>query len=260
MQAVKQTRKQYWSFPIRSVNRTGGTAENFIVNVVGIPVKHIKCIELESVEIPNSIYTTDATNNVINWVETTGMTALTTIIPPGSYNTVTLASEVSSLMTSKSAASGNSLTYTVTFNVPQQKFTITSTGDFVFNWTGSNLANVQLGFSAPTAQTSSNSQTSNQVVDLSGNRFLYLRIGGNNYPQTSGSDEAALGCFKIQLMSSPGSIQYYSLNQGFDNKVYVRDEAANFINIQVLNEKGVLVNLNGLEWSLTLGLHTREEC
>jgi hypothetical protein len=92
------------------------------------PYINVVSVELTSITIPNSLYNINRTNNIIIFEETAG-SPLQAVVPIGNYpDATTVAMSVAASMTAKSLSDGNGVTYTSSINVLTGKVTLVSNG------------------------------------------------------------------------------------------------------------------------------------
>lgn len=148
------------------------TSESNFVISFHKTLRNVRRIDISSVEIPHSWYNVDANNNTIMATATIFGTDIfiVTTIDVGEYTTETLRSTMSSVLNNLGVG-----TWTVAFDEPTYKFTITASGlPFTFRILNSGSLNEMLGFkSPPTSFTSS--VTSDSLVDTQPHRFLFLK-------------------------------------------------------------------------------------
>ena len=108
---------------INSVDRLSPleTSSQFTV-AVRPAIVNAKSVALMYAIIPNSTYNITAANNSLSFDDGS---VITVNIPPGSYNTTTLAATIAATMTA-----AGSQTYTVTYNPTTYHYTISAPGFF----------------------------------------------------------------------------------------------------------------------------------
>ena len=211
----------------------------------------IKQMVIQSVTFPNTVYNITDKNNVGGLEYNTGTYNIT--IPIGQYN---LAEFIVALQTALtvidigSVVSQNPLTQKLefTFSMPA-RFTCD-----IF----SPLSKV-IGVSAfnkthyPTVASASFSALA--LPDLSGTRNFYIcsrTLGqGTNSILQSGNNLPLL--LNLQNTAGFGDINYWQNNETrLSLKSYKQYQNAQFIDVQVRDIDGVIVDLNGAEWGMTM--------
>ena len=229
---------------IKSKDRLRGDPEDFVVSTQGFSNKVIKTMELESVEIPNTMYVFNSTNNVITFSEGGG--DLTATITPGTYSISNLETEIKTRMDT-----AGSDTYTVSIDETTKKLTVSSNGIFSLLFSEPNNPYKELGFTEEDTAIAA-SHTSTNVVKLSGFDFLYLYI--RNYAQMGIDTGENSFSFKIPINKSFGDIVFYTKNAGLNQTFFNPNtfQLQSQMIIKLFNPDGEIVELNGSEWSFTL--------
>lgn len=172
-------------------------------------------------------------------------------IPIGSYdiNSLTVA-----LQTAINAAFGTTLnTSAVTYNPTTFKITFTnSQASTQLFFTGA-IATI-LGFT-PAVYGPSAIITSTGVVDLSQPDYLYIRILGiNSMSRGLYSNQDTSVTFMVPTAGNPGTVLNYTSNTGF-NQIIKNDSPIRNVTIELRTPGGKLYDLQGLNWSMILGLY-----
>ena len=235
-------------FSIKSSDRLQGDPEDFVVECTSFEGMVVKTMELNSVEIPNSIYPFTSSNNVITFNEGGG--DLTATITAGSYSASQLATEIKTRMD----AAGSD-TYTITVNDNTKKMTIASTGTFTLKFSEDNSPYYELGFTNSDTSSAA-SHTGTNVVRLSGLDFIYLVI--RNYTQMGSDSNGNSYSFKIPLNRPFDDIIFYTKNTGFDQTMYSQNTypLQSQMTIKLFDPNGNSISLNGSEWACCLRITT----
>lgn len=143
-------------------------------------------VALKEIIIPNLVYPINAYNNKIYVTETTGSLSFTATITPGNYDSSSIEAAVGTAITTASAASGNTWTYTCTYAGDDTQTLSISTGDvlktFIFT-SGSNSAYYALGFASADYGTASDTLNGSLPIQLQGTDFVDVttNFGNRNY-------------------------------------------------------------------------------
>lgn len=121
-----------------SFSRDSGTDSNFSINAqsaLGLGRSYniqegFQRIRLVSAELVFTAYNVDARNGTLRVLEQTGGLTAVATLAAGNYDVDTLPSALATALTAASLATGNHLTYTVTFSALTGKLTISATGAF----------------------------------------------------------------------------------------------------------------------------------
>jgi hypothetical protein len=185
------------------------------------------------VAIPLSGYVIRSTNNSLV------LNSTTFVIPSGNWAATDLATRLTSLLTSESI--------TVTYSRTTNKFTFTSeSGEFDIGEASTCLS--LLGFSAQTHSSEELTLVSDGVVNLSGTSCIYIE---SNFPTQNLYNETQSNILvKVPVTSNYSSIIVWQ--NPAPVKVWLKDDAVNRIELTLLDNAGEILDLNGLDWSITL--------
>ncbi len=143
-------------------------------------VENVVRVRINEAVIPNAQYNIYSFANTIYFTEKTGVTETnySATMTNGNYDTTTLPTEIARAMNA-----AVNLTWTCTYNDTTEKLTITrgdGAGTFKFKWAtnaSSNLsAQEQLGFAKADSTSYATSQTSDNIVQLSGPNYIEVDI------------------------------------------------------------------------------------
>ena len=243
----------YRSLYFNSENRTFGSNDNpsFALDP---PLLSSHKLKLLATNLPISFYAFP--NLTFNLVEATGSLSVS-ITLEGNYTNSQMLTALSTKLTTASAATGNSLTYTTTYDSILGKFTISATGNFTVASTGT--ANKNLGFRAPSA-TPASSQTSDSVIRMT--RQLVV-IESDELSQTLATNARSIyntnssrpivgvipitnGPFEYSYYEAPESAEYLQSN----------DQIIERISFRISDLDGNPISFNNLPWSIKLGVIT----
>lgn len=201
-------------------------------------------VYVESAQVPFTYYTTTVTNNVF---ETSLGTA---IIPPGNYNSGTIATAVKTSLDTSAAAGAP---WTVSFSPTTFKVTISSAVAFSIITTTANTMAPNLGFNVDTIVNTSH--TGDGTIDLSGPRYLVIKsslIGENRAfttavaPLVSSKDII----HTIPVNTNPGGIILDIVSVPKYNILGFKTSYQNDIDFRLEDDRGNLLDLNGNDWSI----------
>jgi hypothetical protein len=235
-------------------------------------VNEVKNMSVTNVELPMTFYNISENlgNNSMKITQNT--TSKQIVIPDGQY---TQASLVTAIMSRLSAASISISDITFAIPVDANKITITTSSttqyaiEFDVDSTG-NFAKYNfkfrlgwiLGFRKQLYTISSiKSMTSECLVDLSGPRYLYLVIdeftGAGNQNSFLTTSKNVLARIPISLNNFPFmSVYPFHRTNGLlsDVRSYTGKVDIQKLNVQLVNENGIVMDLNGADFSFCLRL------
>ena len=210
----------------------------FYLPVIEIPSQYHIYISVQHAVIPFTFYNVNSSNNVLKYVVGAGST-LTLTIPEGNYN-------INTLKTYLLTNLGN---FSVTYNSTNNKFTFThNTSNFIFLATSTCLT--LLGFLSQDNTSSSLSLVSNRAVNLSPVRCICIstNLKTFNINKTAVNNQSII-C-SIPITTPPYSIITYQNPNGFRVNTYTN--IISNLAIQLKDQTGQLLDLNGANWSLSL--------
>jgi hypothetical protein len=246
-------------------------------------ISDVSTMTLMSIEIPMSFYNISAAigNNCFTisvLTKSSNTTVNTTItVPDGNYTISNLTSYLSGL----SAITSKNITFNVasngyssTIKLTNSSSTTTTTIQFAVGSSGSNdKYNIKsklgwiLGFRQPSYVLTTDTTTSESFIDLNGSRYLYLAVDefnkGNQYSFVSPLYNSLINKSIIARISMTkdthgfGSVLVANLTNGLlvaDLRSYTGQIDLLKMNVQLLDEYGQLVNLNGLDFSFCLAV------
>jgi hypothetical protein len=240
--------------------RSGSAATPAKFTVTFPSINNVRRIRLMTTEIPNSqnVIRTGV-NDSLDFVDAAA--TLTATIPAGVYTMSTLATAVQTAM---DAAAGGAI-YTVTANVDTGKITITKGGAFsLLIASGPHADTIStvdgrrishggifrtLGFDTLANQAAVVTATADQIVDLSGEPFIYLCISGM---QTMRATDGTSDIFAKIIMDTAPS--FFSYNNFISNDlVYMAPkDRINELEVSFRNRDGTLVDFQAIDTSFTL--------
>lgn len=213
----------------------------WILPVIEIPDGFHIYLSVQNTSIPYSFYNINSTNNTLIYLLSPSVYN-TIIIPQGNYNINNLISTLISLMTG----------FTITYNNITNKITIIySLGDFTLLLNSSILS--ILGFSTTSIIRSLNgTRTSDNSINM--HPITSINVVSNlityNINKSFLNNNSIL-C-RIPINTPPFSIIEYNNNNNFRINLFIN--TFNSIKIKLLDDNGNILDLNGLNFSITLQL------
>lgn len=205
----------------------------FVLNEgISIPRTHQFYISLCEVAIPVSWYVINYTNNVINY--TYDDIQHTIIIEPGNYTALSLAEYIN--------ASHDH--FNLTYNLKTYKFNVEPLNNKLLQFAdGAKILSIQpqnVGTDQP---------FTSDVVDLGGTRSVFVKTNLGTQCMDSFHKGRSNILAKIPVLVENGQILQYNASSF---KTSIADSHINVLEIFLLDEQHNELNLNGLDWSLTL--------
>lgn len=213
----------------------------YYLPVIEIPDGHHIYLSLQSANIPYSFYSITSVDNSFRWGLVAG-TINTTYIQPGNYN-------ITQLIDVIKAALGAS--YTVTYSSITSKILIThATSDFIIY---ADTFNHIIGFSK-TTDTTSTAQIlyGRDCVNLNQIRALNIEVNFPTYNVNVAQPYNQNIIATIPVYVAPFSIITYQNTNNFRTNLYVNK--LDQIQIRIIDNNGLLVNMNGIQYQMTLQL------
>lgn len=280
----KEIKTQYLNIDTRFRDEYNNTAyENVSNYTITLPNKFtdVKNISLTSIEIPLSYYNISESlgNNCFQIIISGTSTTIT--VPDGEYNISGLTSAIDGLLTSNhihivsintsgtTTTTGNVLTkFTTSNNISAIiNFNIDKNGNFDKYNLKSKLGWI-LGFREPSITIKTNSTyISTSFIDVNGPRYLYLVV--DEY--SSGTQKSFLPTLltsqinknvlaRITISKSiyaSSEIETANLNNGLlttDTRMYSGKTDVQKLTVELVNEFGKSINLNGMDFSFCVKL------
>ena len=174
---------------------------------------NINQIRLNWIQIPNTLYNINSSNNIVSFTE--NLTLKTATIPSGNYNALDLASELASILTT--ASEGYNV-YTVTYSTKTFMLSFTASAHgFQLNCSKANFPYHELGF-ALTDTSLVTSLTSLYVVSLEQPTEIIISINQFDKMVTTGSTQYG-STFIILNNVAQGDILSYQPDGGVIEEV-----------------------------------------
>lgn len=198
-------------------------------------------IGLTNLTIPNSIFNFTTNNNTITFTQ--GSTQAVSV-SVGNYSASTL---VTALNTAITAAG---LNITVSFDEENALFTFTGGSAFTID---SATMSRQLGLNNQLPTASGTTYTATQVCDFAGATNLYIRIRNvsmNNLDSRGKTSNIIASIvnnvnYGDYIFYTPPEVLYFMINE----------QQLSHIDIEITDQEGNIINLNGATFNLTLSVH-----
>lgn len=198
-------------------------------------------IGLTNLTIPNSIFNFTTNNNTITFTQ--GSTQAVSV-SVGNYSASTL---VTALNTAITAAG---LNITVSFDEENALFTFTGSSAFTID---SATMSRQLGLNNQLPTASGTTYTATQVCDFAGATNLYIRIRNvsmNNLDSRGKTSNIIASIvnnvnYGDYIFYTPPEVLYFMINE----------QQLSHIDIEITDQEGNIINLNGATFNLTLSVH-----
>lgn len=235
---------------------------------------NVRTISVTNVEIPMTYYNiSDALGNNAMRIVGPGNVTLNLVIPDGNYTQTSLVSAITALLTTAGAPftdltfafADNFTTITPTTGTFTVHFDVDATGNFEKYNFKSRLGWL-LGFRNQT-YTFGGTLTSTSFVNLMGPRYLYLVVDeftGSGNQKSFVSPLATSSVNKNILARIPINNTIYTFMSTFpvnrsnglvsDTRSYTGKVDIQKLNVQLVNEYGIPMNLNGADFSFCLCL------
>ncbi len=227
------------------------TASDYYIHFPAM--RQVISANLIGVEIPNSQYVINATNNSIDFNDVGGGTGIhTATVTPGSYSALTLATEIDLEMNAAlGLAPGTNFTVTYLTSLQKMRITRILNGNFSLLWfTGPNAATSlakKLGFTSDKINVAS--ATSDQIINLAGENFVFLTIEKFGSIRSTETIQDIFG--KIVWNIPPKFICY----QGFVANPILFPEPINNLDrfhVRFRQQDGSLYDFNGIDHSFSV--------
>lgn len=213
----------------------------YYLPVIEIPDGHHIYLSLQNATIPYSFYSISSFDNTFIW-GLVGDPPTTYYVQPGNYNITQLVDVIKTAM---------GASYTITYNSITSKLLIThSSSNFIIY---ASTINHALGFSKTTdTESTANLLYSRDCVNVNQIRALNIEI---NFPTYNVNIAQAYNqniLATIPVYVAPFSIITYTNNNNFRTNLYVNK--LDQIQIRILDNENRLVDMNGVQYQMTLQL------
>jgi hypothetical protein len=198
-------------------------------------------------ECPNSLYNINTTNNILN-VSAEGNDVSITI-PVGNYDSDTFAVKITQLLAGEYDNLGDTL-IVCEFNNDNYIFEFSSNNPFSII---STTADVELGLLGQTPTPLGSNYICENVCNLAGISGIFIKIknlGFNNLDSYGDITNTIARCdvnvnFGEYIFYSPAEVLYFAIN----------DKNIQYLEVQLTDDEGNEIQLNGGRWSLVLSAH-----
>lgn len=248
------------TYYINSIERIAGDHTNFLCKKLdfnNIPYTHCA---VKQVGIPKVFPNIPTNYNTMTLIENGVSRTIT--LEVGYYNKNTMIAVLPTLLNQASALNGNNWIYTMSYRNPTQiqdfKFTFSVSGNggfqptFIFT---ENQIWLQLGFDIGTHPFIANTLVSDNIINFNPTSKLYIKSD----LVSSSNDSILQEIFSVDLVPFGSSIFYQ--NQGnldLESKLLVGNQKDSF-SIQLVNENGQIVDLQGQDWSFSIIFYVRQD-
>lgn len=223
-----------------SANKIAGTTSNYTVKF-NDRLHIVRSIKLLSVQLPNTIYNIDSTNNTL--VINDGIGDYIIQIGAGAYTTATLEA---ALVAGLTAAYANA--WAVEFDTTTFLTTITGTAAFTLVLSESTINSV-LGFgSTDTASATSHTSTSAWNLGVPTPIFICIDEVGRNVMYT----DNYCYTFVVQITENSQEFVNYRVHTDMTQKHQLELYNLQNYTVSLRKQNNVLVDLNGLDWNFVV--------
>ena len=241
--------KQILTF--NSGNRSSGTNESPVFEVKR-GLNSAGKMSVVSVVTPLSYYVINTSNNTLDFNEVAATFSVT--IEPGNYNSSTLLTEMQTKMNAEALVGA----FVITFDSSTSKYTWTNTSTFEID----PLSSIGQIIGVTTAQTplTNLTYTGDDSIELSGIRSIFIESralarGRREYLIDGKSGRSVL--INIPLTASVGSINTWD-NNLITRIFYTGENQFTEVDFKLTDINGNTLDLNGLEWEITIELELIE--
>lgn len=234
-----------------SKNRTSGTIENFSI-VLNQPINKIVQVEIISAEIPFTFYIVNATNNTLCWSDN----LLNTYSANLSIGNWTVTDFVTMMQSNMNAVMPG---FTITYNKQTFKLTIANPTAFTLdmsNISGTTTCANLIGMTGSTAF--STNLTLPNMINLGGPKYLLIKSLALTDPKVTKPFHNVANSsilYKVPIRGMPGDI-ITEKNMYVNLLTYGIRQTFQTLDFQLTDDQDQIVDLNGLDWSITLSLVT----
>ena len=248
------------TYYINSFDRISGDHTNFTCKKLDLTNMSFTHCCVKQVSIPKVFPNIPSNYNTFILIEQ-GVPR-TIALEVGYYNKNTMIAELPVLLNQASALNGNNWIYTITYRsalaVQNFKYTFSVSGNGglqpSFSFTQDQIY-LQLGFDVGTHTFVASSLVSDNIINFNPTSKLYIKSD-----LVSSSNESILQeVLQVDTIGFGSSIFYQ--NQGnldLESKLLIGNQKDTF-NIQLENENGQYVDLQGQDWSFSIILYVRQD-
>lgn len=239
---------------INSFDRLNGNSNNCIIQL-DKPIdftKRNKRMKLVNFVIPNTIYNITTNNYNIPFFEDS--TSKNTQLTPGYYTASTLATHISTQMTSTSSGYA---TFTASYSSTTMKITISSTQNFGLEFeSGTNASTSlwrELGYTQTDTSTGTTSHVASNCINLAIPYTIYIQVdilGSNNIVESNGNEST----FIVPITNGNSTLINYREKDNFLQEAQLNTgiNLINKIRIRLEDRNRNLIEINNSDWEMLL--------
>lgn len=268
--------KPHVSLNINSNDRDRGVIENFgyaLSHQITFSQSAAKSyfMRLENIQLPYSFYQLNSNYNTFQVIETDGVTphTLTITIDEGNYTILELITELEAALNTASSSSGDSNTYTITYDDITNKLTFLFTPgsstsvtiDTISNGSTMNsllgLGKVDVGDDTgkdtTLVLTASTSSVAPYSVDLLVINYIDIEtsVTSNNHYNKGGQINIGV---RVPMTTDRNSIQYFSNHEGHMTKINNKGPLSS-IGLRLKDPLGNQIDLNEVDYNCELTIY-----
>ena len=215
---------------------------NYYLPQIETRADHQINVSIQSANIPYSFYNINTSNNYLKYSFNNDQVLRTLTIEPGNYTCYSLLDYLSA----------NLYNIVVAYNAITNKYTFTGTSDFKFYYQSFIFSPcfTILGFSMYDQLSVNKVLTSNICSNLSTVRCICINsnLSSDNFAKSNANDKRILVSIPVNV--SPFSIIIYQNLTNFKTNLF--SNTLSFINLKLVDQDGMIIDLNGCHWSCVL--------
>ena len=215
---------------------------NYYIPPIDTPNDHQINVSIQSANIPYSFFNINLSNNYLKYGFNNDQVIRTLTIEPGNYNCYSLLDYLNQ----------NFYNIVVTYNSITNKYTFTGLSDFRFYYQSFIFSPcfTILGFSMYDQLSVNKILTSNICSNLSTVRCICINsnLSSDNFAKSNSNDKRILVSIPVNV--SPFSIIIYQNLTNFKTNLF--NNTLSFINLKLIDQDGMIIDLNGCHWSCVL--------
>lgn len=243
MSLTNETREDRIWLYFDSNQRTAGTNEDYTVTLTN-SINRVRRIRITDVQIPFTFYAINANNNQLDFNDNTA-TLQSAIIPPGNYTADELVLEIQTEMNALFAG------FTVSYDSKTLKYTWVNASNFEMLISGTMAP--FLGILADSGVT--NNFVGQGAIDIGGPNYLFIKSNKLVRPKIYKPIDNVVNdniLYKVPLATGPGTVvSDKNIETSFALK-YGANQIIDTIDFKLEDPDGNTVDLNGVNWSMTL--------
>ena len=215
---------------------------NFYLPNIETPNDHQIYVSIQQANIAHSFYNINSSNNYLKYGFTNDQVLRTLTITPGNYTSYSLLDYLNL----------NFYNIVVTYNAISNKYIFTGTSDFTFYYESFIFSPCFTVFGFTMVDQISNQKVliSNICSNLSTIRCICItsNLSTDNFAKNSVNNKQILCSIPVNV--SPFSIIIYQNLTGFKTNIF--NNNLSYVNLKLIDQDGMLINLNGCHWSCVL--------